>query len=93
MALRDFLRVDSPFPVGSDLSEAISETLAENFDGSYDTDQVLFHLAIAVCSLEAELVNTKSDLSNAKAYVLQLEARILDAGLRLEFPDSSIHGD
>lgn len=67
-------------PVTSDLVESLREVIADGVNGGYDIDEVLFHLAVAISGLEAGLVKRRSELLN-------LETRILQAGLRVSPPD------
>ncbi|WP_078345148.1 hypothetical protein [Mycobacteroides chelonae] len=85
MALRDILAIDNA-ATGSVVDELISsltETLSERSDGTYDTDAVLFDLALAVVNLSSEVVTRRAEIIELEARLVNLETRILEAGLPL----------
>ena len=67
-------------PVSAEMVDSLREILANGVEGDYDIDAVFFNLALAVYKLEGSMLNLRSELLN-------LEARILQAGLRLRLPE------
>jgi hypothetical protein len=73
------LQTDPPrehLPVSAEMVDSLREVLANGVGGDYDIDAVFFNLALAVYKLEGSVVNLRTELLN-------LEERILQAGLRL----------
>jgi hypothetical protein len=67
-------------PISTEMLDTLKEILAEGVKGGYDIDAVLFALALAVFNLERAVVDRRAE-------VLDLETRILEAGLRVAPPD------
>jgi hypothetical protein len=67
-------------PVSTEMLDTLKLIVADGVKGGYDIDAVLFALALAIFNLESEVVNRRAEL-------LDLETRILEAGLRLPPPD------
>jgi hypothetical protein len=67
-------------PVSTEMLDSLKEILADGVNGGYDIDAVLSTLALAIVGLEDSIVRRRSELLN-------LETRILEAGLRLAAPD------
>ncbi|PVB39985.1 hypothetical protein D2E31_03420 [Mycobacteroides abscessus] len=84
MALRDILAIDaSAGSVVDELISGLTETLGECSDGTYDTDAVLFDLALAVVNLSSEVVTRRAEIIELEARLVNLETRILEAGVSL----------
>jgi hypothetical protein len=74
-------------PVMSEMLAELTEIFADADGGSYDVDAVLFTLAISVIRLERTILERDDKMRELKADLLNLEARILEAGLPLGEPD------
>ncbi|XTP37142.1 hypothetical protein ACORG1_13370 [Mycobacterium sp. TJFP1] len=85
MPLRDILGLDvGPHaPVTLQMLEELTGAFAEAGDGPYSVDEVLFCLALSVVRLQNELLDRDNQLDKLKANLLNLEARILEAGVPL----------
>jgi hypothetical protein len=77
-------------PVTAKLADQIRQILADGNGETYDVDAVLFSAASAVARLElavsqgkVERVNLQTNINELKADVLNLETRLLEAGVRL----------
>jgi hypothetical protein len=87
MSITEFLSVPtspSAFPTTNALQTRISETLRD--DKADKAEQPATALAFAVLDLEVALVNAHAERMKLKAYVLELEARILNADIELDDP-------
>lgn len=67
-------------PVTAEMCERIRDVLADRADSGLNVEAVLFQLALAVIGLEIAA-------NEHKAQLLNLETRILEAGLQLNPPD------
>ncbi len=85
------LQTDPPpehLPVSAAMVDGLKEILANGVKGDYDIDAVFFNLALAVYELESSVLNLRTELLNhLRSELLNLEERILQAGLRLRPPD------
>lgn len=73
-------------PVTSEMLTELTAIFADGREGSYDADEVLFTLALSVIRLETALIESRSETRELKAYVFDLETRVLEAGLPLGEP-------
>ena len=82
--LEVFARQDLPapdrMPVTAELIDSLRDVLADGAKGRYDIDAALFHVAMAVLQLETVMVERQAQLLN-------LEVRIMEAGLPLRAPE------
>ncbi len=67
-------------PVSAEMLDGLREVLADAVEGGYDVDAALFHIGMAVLQLETAAMERQAQLLN-------LETRILQAGLPLRAPD------
>jgi hypothetical protein len=89
MSIHEFLNLELPpetYPVSSRLQKMIAEILPDNEVEADGEDSLIDAVATAVVNLEAELVNIRTALTNARticakiaAYAINLEGRILEA--------------
>jgi hypothetical protein len=87
MNIGKFLSVrtsEKEFPATNVLQTRISKALSD--DKADTTEQLAAALASAVLDLEVALVNANAERMKLKAYVLELEARILNADIDLDDP-------
>jgi hypothetical protein len=87
MSITEFLSVhtsEKEFPATNVLQTRISEALRD--DKADKAEQLAASLAFAVLDLEVALVNAHAERMKLKAYVLELEARILNADIELDDP-------
>jgi hypothetical protein len=87
MNIGQFLSVrtsEKGFPVTNVLQTRIREALSD--DKVDKAEQLAAALAYAVLELEVALVNANAERMKLKAYVLELEARILNADIDLDDP-------
>jgi hypothetical protein len=87
MNIGEFLSVrtsEKEFPATNVLQTRISEALRD--DKGDKAEQLTAALAFAVLDLEVALVNANAERMKLKAYVLELEARIVNADIDLDDP-------
>jgi hypothetical protein len=87
MNIGEFLGVhtaEKEFPATNVLQTRISEAL--RVDKGDKVEQLAAALAFAILDLEVALVNANAERLKLKAYVLELEARILNADIELDDP-------
>jgi hypothetical protein len=87
MSITEFLGVhtsEKEFPATNVLQTRIREALRD--DRADKAEQLAAALAFAVLDLEVALVNAHAERMKLKAYVLELEARILNADIELDDP-------
>lgn len=70
-------------PVISEMLGELTDIFAEADGDTYDVDAVLFTLALAVIGLERSIMERGNEMKCLKADLLDLEARILEAGVPL----------
>lgn len=70
-------------PVISEMLSELTQAFADPGEDHYDVDAVLFSLAMSVIRLELAVLERDRKLDDLKASLLNLEARILEAGVRL----------
>jgi hypothetical protein len=75
---------EKEFPATNVLQTRIGEALRD--DKADKAEQLAAPLAFAVLDLEVALVNANAERTKLKAYVLELEARILNADIDLDDP-------
>ncbi|MDO3245223.1 hypothetical protein [Mycobacteroides abscessus] len=87
MPLRDILAMDAPddSPTG-ELITNLTEAFQVGGDGTYDIDEALFALALAVTHLEAMIIDNRAERLELEARLVNLETRILEAGVPLRKP-------
>jgi hypothetical protein len=87
MNIAEFLSIrtsEKEFPATTALQARITEAMR---DRKVDkAEQLAAALAFAVLDLEVALVNANAERIKLKAYVLELEARILNADIELDDP-------
>ncbi|MBE7191541.1 MAG: hypothetical protein INR66_03540 [Gordonia polyisoprenivorans] len=81
------------FPVTSALQARIAEIVDAFAEGSEQTAELMQALAFAVSDVEIELVKVmaslnehRSETSDIRAYVLELESRLHEAGVQVPNP-------
>ena len=87
MNIGEFLGVrtsEKEFPATNVLQTRIREALSN--DKADNSEQLAAALAFAVLNLEVALVNANAERMKLKAYVLEPEARILNADIDLDDP-------
>jgi hypothetical protein len=87
MTIGEFLSVrtsEKEFPATNALQKRISDALRE--DKGDKAERLAAALAFAILDLEVALVNANAERLKLKAYVLELEARILNADIELDDP-------
>lgn len=85
MALIDLLGIDTggeDSPTSQMLSE-LTEIFADGRGGGYNVDAVLTTLALSVMRLDTAIIECRCEVRELQSYVLDLETRILEAGLPL----------
>lgn len=87
MSINEFLSVrtsESQFAATNALQARIGAALRD--DSGDKVERLAAALAFAVLDLEVALVNGTAERMKLKAYVLELEARILNADIELDDP-------
>jgi uncharacterized heparinase superfamily protein len=91
VSISDFLNVQTSqrqFPSTNALQARIREVMA---DESGDiAERLAAALAFAIVDLEVALVTANADRLKLKAYVMELEARILNADIELDDPSHDL---
>lgn len=74
-------------PATSEMLAELAEAFTDPVEGNYDVDAVLFTLALSVIRLERALLERSYEADSLKADILNLETRILQAGVPLGAPE------
>lgn len=89
MALRDILSFNAEgndTPVISEMLTELTDIFEDARNGPYDVDLVLATFALSVIRLERSLLERDDEIRQLKIDLMNLEERILNAGLRLQAP-------